>query len=376
MADRPVVLRLLTRLNIGGPSRHVLILTRDLPHRYATVLAAGRPEADEGELTDASVPVVDVPFVRPVRPTTDLRALVAVRRLLRRHRPVVVHTHMAKAGTIGRLASLTVRPRPILVHTFHGHVLDGYFRPAIARAFLAVERALARRTDALVAVSDEVRDELLALGIGRRDQWRTIALGLELDHLLDRTAPSGRLRRELGVSAPLIGMLGRLVPIKDVATAIRAISIIPDVHLVIVGDGSERAALEALTADLAVADRVHFLGWRHDIADVVTDFDVALLTSRNEGTPVALIEAAAAARPAVATDVGGVRAVVEHGVTGLVVDAGDHSAIAAAITSLIQDPALAASMGAAARERVRARYSSKRLVDDVTRLYDELLARC
>ena len=342
------MLRLLTRLNIGGPSRHALILTRGLADRYPTVLAAGQPSPEEGKLSDPAVPVVDVPLVRPLRPVTDLRAIRAVRRLLRRERPAILHTHMAKAGTVGRVAALTMRRRPVLVHTFHGHVLDGYFRPATARTFLGIERVLARRTDALVAVSDEIRDELLALGIGRDDQWRTIPLGLDLDELLGRAGRSGVLRARVGIGdEPLVGMLGRLVPIKDVATAIRAMARVPDAHLALVGDGEDRAALVALATDLGLADRVHFVGWRHDIGDVLADIDVALLTSRNEGTPVALIEAAAAGRPAVATDVGGVRAVIDDGVSGLVVPVGDDQAVAVAVR--------------------------RRLVDDVAALYDELL---
>lgn len=374
MADRPKVLRLLTRLNIGGPSRHVLILTEGLADEYVTVLAAGRPEPDEGELSDPAVPVVHVPLVRPLRPAADLRALAAVRRVMRRERPALVHTHMAKAGTIGRIAALTVRPRPIVVHTFHGHVLDGYFSPRVGKAFVAVERFLARRTDALVAVSDEIRDQLLALGIGRPEQWRTVQLGLELDDLLARNVRSGTLRTELGIGdEPLVGMLGRLVPIKDVGTAVRAMAEVPDAHLALIGDGEERAMLVDLVRSLGLSDRVHFVGWRTDIADVLSDLDVALITSRNEGTPVALIEAAAVGRPAVATDVGGVRAIVDDGVTGLVVPPGDVEAIAHALRALLSDPVRAAEMGTAARERVRERFSSRRLLRDIAALYRELL---
>lgn len=375
VSDGPAVLRLLTRLNIGGPSRHVLILTRDLAGRYPTVLAAGRPGQEEGELSDPTVPVVTVPLVRPLRPSYDLRAVRAVRRLLREQRPAILHTHMAKAGTVGRVAALTLRRRPLLVHTFHGHVLDGYFSPAVGKVFLAIERVLARRTDVLVAVSDQVRDELLELGIGQLEQWRVIPLGLDLDPLLARTGRSGVLRSLLEVGdAPLVGMLGRLVPIKDVATGIRAIALVPEAHLALIGDGEEREALVELTYELGLSDRVHFVGWRHDIADLLTDVDVALLTSRNEGTPVALIEAAAAGRPAVATGVGGVRFVVDDHVTGLLVPVGDHEAVAAALRTLLSDPQRAAAMGSAGRERVRERFSSHRLVRDTAALYDALLA--
>jgi glycosyltransferase involved in cell wall biosynthesis len=373
VSDRPTVVRLLTRLNVGGPSRHALILTRDLADRYPTVLAAGRPAPDEGELSDPRVPVRPVPLVRPLSPITDARAVGAVRSLLGEVRPRILHTHMAKAGTVGRVAASTLRQRPRLVHTFHGHVLDGYFRPAVERAFLSVERALARRTDALVAVSDEIREQLLALGIGRPEQWHTVPLGLELGELLGIDARHGAFRSELGIGdAPLVGMLGRLVPIKDVDTALRSIALVPDAHLALVGDGEQRPMLEELARTLGVGARVHFTGWRHDIGTVLADIDIALLTSRNEGTPVALIEAAATARPAVATDVGGVRSVVGDGVTGLVVPAGDVRAVADAVGSLLADDARRSVMGAAAREHVRERFAAARLVDDIAALYDGL----
>jgi glycosyltransferase involved in cell wall biosynthesis len=372
--ENATVLRVLTRLNVGGPSRHALLLTRELADRHPTVLAAGVPAATEGSLSDPALEVHPLPLVRPLRPATDLRAVAASRALLRDVRPRILHTHMAKAGSVGRTAALTLRDRPVLIHTFHGHVLDGYFSRGVSAAFVAVERALARRTDVLVAVSDEIRDQLLELGIGRPEQWRTIPLGLDLDDLLDRSEPSGVLRRELGIGdAPLIGMLGRLVPIKDIETALRAVARVPDAHLALVGDGDERASLEALRDELGLSARVHFLGWRHDIGDVLTDLDVALLTSRNEGTPVALIEAAAAGRPAVATDVGGVRAVVDDGVTGIVVPPGDVDAIAAALGTVLGDTERAAQLGAAGRDHVRDRFSGARLVADIGALYDELL---
>ena len=176
------------RLNIGGPAGQALLLAKGLEPEFPTLVAADTPNDREGELTDPEVPVEHVPFVRPVSPATDARALRAVRRLVKDSRPQVVHTHMAKAGTVGRLAVLSSRPahRPLLVHTFHGHVLPGLFRRPAATGLHRIERRLARRTDVLVAVSPEVRDELLDLGIGKPDQYRVIPLGLDLGPLLGR----------------------------------------------------------------------------------------------------------------------------------------------------------------------------------------------
>lgn len=371
------ILRLITRLNVGGPARQALLLSRALAPEYETTLGAGRPGAEEGELDHPAVTVVHVPLVRHIHPPSDGRALLAVRQLLAAQRPALLHTHMAKAGTIGRLAAIRSRFRPRTVHTFHGHVLDGYFGARVARAFTETERSLARRTDVLVAVSNEIRDQLLDLRIGRPSQYRVIPLGLDLESFLDVKQPSGQLRSRLGLGSdtPLIGVVGRLVPIKDHLTLLAAIKALPGVHLAVIGDGELRAPLEAASREMGLADRVHFTGWWMDMATAVSDLDVVALTSRNEGTPVALIEAAAARIPVVATDVGGVRAVVEHGVTGLLAPPADAPTVAAHIGLLLLDPAARLRMGQAGRERVRDRFGQGRLLDDVRALYAELLPR-
>jgi glycosyltransferase involved in cell wall biosynthesis len=371
------VVRLVTRLNIGGPARHALLLSRGLADEFPTLLAAGRPPPAEGEMSDPAVEVVRVPLVRPVRPAADARALAATRRLLARHRPRIVHTHMAKAGLVGRAAALSLRPRPLTVHTFHGHVLSGYFSGPVQRAFVILERQLARRTDVLVAVSEQVRDELLDLGIGRPAQYRVIPVGLDLSAHLAVDEPSGALRSRIGVrpDVPLVGVLGRLVPIKDHPTLFEAVARTPGVHLAVVGDGERRAELEGRARALGVADRVHFTGWWSDVPAVLADLDVVALSSRNEGTPVALVEALAAGRPVVATDVGGVRSVVRDGVTGILVPPGDPARLAAGLSTLAHDPELRARMGAAGRADVPARFGQERLLADVRSLYRELTAR-
>jgi glycosyltransferase involved in cell wall biosynthesis len=368
------VVRLITRLNIGGPARQALLLTRALLPTYRTTLVAGTPTAAEGELDDPRVAVERVRLVRQPAPTDDVRALAQIRRVLRRDRPALVHTHMAKAGSLGRIATVGLEQPPVTVHTFHGHVLEGYFRPAVQRAFLEVERRLARRTTALVAVSAEIRDQLLDLGIGRPEQYSVVRLGLDLDAHFAVTGRSGALRERLGIGddIPLAGIVGRLVAIKDVETLLRAWCDVRDAHLAVIGDGDLRAELESLAASLDLTDRVHFTGWMLDVPAVMADLDLAVLSSRNEGTPVALIEAAACGRPAVATSVGGVPSVVEDGVSGVLVPAGDRRALAGAVTELLGDDTARAAMGAAARERARA-FTSDRLVQDIRRLYSSLL---
>jgi glycosyltransferase involved in cell wall biosynthesis len=284
---------------------------------------------------------------------------------------------MAKAGTIGRVAALSSRVRPWTVHTFHGHVLEGYFSAPVQRTFIEIERKLARRTDVLVAVSSHVRDALLELGIGRPEQFRVIPLGLDLSSCLAVGDGQGVLRSSLnlGPDIPLAGVISRLVPIKDHETLLLAMKRLPGVHLAVLGDGELRPTLEARVQALGLADRVHFVGWWTDVATALSDLDVVVLTSRNEGTPVSLIEGAAAARPVVATGVGGVPAVVEHGVTGYLARPGDPEHIASLISAVLEDPATARRMAEAARRHVRDRFGEDRLVAAMRDLYDELCSQ-
>lgn len=366
------VVRLITRLNIGGPARQALLLTKELSTTHATLLGAGFPASEEGELSDPDVAVHRLPLVRPVQPGTDLRAFRKTRGLLQRVHPKILHTHMAKAGTIGRLAARGSAIRT--VHTYHGHVLGGYFSRPVERAFLETEKRLARGTDVLVAISPEIRDELLDLGVGRPGQYEVIPLGFDLSRHLAVTGPSGalRMRLRLPASSPLIGTVARLVPIKDLGTLLRAICLLPDVHLAVLGDGEQRGFLEELARELRVEGRVHFLGWWKDIPTAMSDLDAVVLTSLNEGTPVSLIEALACQRPVVATDVGGVRFVVNDGRTGLVVPPRDPATVATAVRRLLDAPVLAAELAANGRASVEGRFDKRRLLSDVTTLYDGL----
>lgn len=373
------VLRLITRLNVGGPARHVLLLSRGLQPEYDTLLAAGSAPPSEGELSDGEVAVHRLPIVRNVHALHDARALHAVRRLLVARQPRVLHTHMAKAGSIGRLAVLTMPPdrRPLTVHTFHGHVLRGYFGPLNERAVSAAERWLAHHTDLLIAVSPEVRDDLLALGVGRPDRFEVVPPGLDLSGFLGVNAPSGVLRRQIGVEpdAPLIGVVGRLVPVKDHITLLTAMRELPAAHLAVIGDGEQRRNLEVRAHEMGLGRRVHFAGWRYDMPAILSDLDVVALASKNEGTPVALIEASAAARPVVATAVGGVPSVVADGTTGLLAPPGDPHALADRLRALLAEPARRNAMGRAGRERVRSSFGDERLLADMRRVYSDLLSR-
>jgi len=309
---------------------------------------------------------------------TDLRAFWEILRQIKSYRPHIVHTHTAKAGLLGRLAARCAGV-PVVVHTYHGHILDGYFSPLKTKAIVAVEGALARRTDRLISVSDTVRNELLAKRIGRKDQHTVIPLGFDLEPFLGADEHRGPLRRELGLGPgdSLVGIVARLVPIKDHKTfflaARRVTGEVPGCHFVVVGDGERRAELQELVGRLGLGQHVRFLGWRADLPRIYGDLDVVVLSSRNEGSPVSLIEAMAAARSVVATRVGGVPDLVEDGVTGLLAPPGDPEALAGAMMALLSDRERRRTMGEAGRKRVYPAFSAERLVQDIDRLYTELL---
>jgi len=384
MSERIRVLRVIARLNVGGPALHATLLTERLdPSRYDSLLVTGVETPSEGNylaLHGGSLErVIVLPELgRQIRGASDLAALLALTRLMRRVRPHIVHTHTAKAGTLGRVAALLARV-PVVVHTYHGHVFRGYFSAATTRLFLGIERWLGRRTDRLVTVGEAVRAELLHLGIGTPERLVVIPLGLDLDRFLDCEAVRGRLRAELGIGGgvPLIGIVARLVPIKAhevfLDAAARIGRELPEARFLVVGDGERRAELEALAARWGPPGRVRFLGWRRDLDRIYADLDVVVLTSRNEGLPVSLIEAMAAARPVVATRVGGVPDLVEDGVTGCLAPEGDAGAVAGTLRALLADPERRQAMGAAGRKRVAGAFGAERLLADVDRLYTELV---
>jgi glycosyltransferase involved in cell wall biosynthesis len=402
---RAKILRIVTRLNIGGPARQVLLLSEALNRDgWETVVVCGPAEASEGDWRsrlDRSVRVIQLPGLqRTLHPLRDLATLWRLVRIVQRERPDLIHTHMAKAGTLGRVAGLTyngwqrLRRRPgraVLVHTFHGHVLSGYFGRGSSAFFARVERWLARHTDRLVAISPSVGEDLLAHGIADPARLSVIPLGFDLSDFLAVEAPGQALRRELGVSptTPLIGIVGRLVPIKQHELFLRAAARLArqdaSRRFVIVGGGGRRRPLERMARDLGLSDRLFFLGWRADLPALYADLDCVCLTSRNEGTPVSLIEALAAARPVVATAVGGVGdllgPVTEHGQEYDVAQRGvlvqlsaQAEGVTAAVERLLNDPDLGRRLADAGRTYVREHYAAARLVGDIAGLYRSLLA--
>jgi glycosyltransferase involved in cell wall biosynthesis len=387
------VLRLITRLNIGGPAIQAITLSDRLTARgFRTLLVHGRLGDAEGDMGTQLPPTVETIFLptlqRRVSPVEDVRAVIALVRLLRQVRPAIIHTHMAKAGTVGRVAAAIFnrtagrRSRVRVVHTYHGHVLDGYFGPIATQCFTSAERQLARLTDAIVAISPRIKTELLSgLRIGNDTQYHVIELGFDLAPLLaidDDARQAARRTMGIPAEAHVVSTVGRLTAIKQtrlfLETAQRISRDDPGALFVIAGDGELRGELESAARTLGIEPRTRFLGWRSDLPTIYAATDVFLLTSRNEGTPVALIESLAAGVPAVSTDIGGVRDVIDSSDVGLLAPFGDADALAAAVGTLLAAAPRRRTMGEIGRRAVRARYTLDRLVEDIERLYRELLA--
>jgi glycosyltransferase involved in cell wall biosynthesis len=390
VADSVKVLRVIARLNVGGPALHVAYLTAGLAERgYETTLVAGsigRGEESMAFVADSkgvSIEVIEE-LHRSITPLRDARAVVRLAQLIRRERPTILHTHTAKAGAVGRAAALLAGPArpPIIVHTFHGHVLRGYFNRVTTYGFRTLERLLALVTTKLIAVSPEVRDDLVRMHVAPGSKFTIIRLGIALDERVTAgTTDREETRRRLGLSADtfVVGWVGRMTAVKRTDEVVRVLRKLVDrgvdAKLLLVGDGPDREALERYAHELGVVKRCLFTGYQEDVARFYTAIDALLLPSANEGTPVSVIEALAAGRPAVATLVGGTPDVIRDGVDGFLVEPGDSDGLAERLAEIARDPERSAAMGAAGRSRVLERYAVERLVDDVDRLYRELLAQ-
>jgi glycosyltransferase involved in cell wall biosynthesis len=382
------VLRVIARLNMGGPALHVAYLTAGLePRGYHTTLVAGSLARGESSMSFVAegleVPVIHVDELhREISPARDLVAIVRLAGLMRKERPHILHTHTAKAGAIGRLAALLAGDaRPlIIVHTFHGHVLRGYFDPVRTFGFRLFERWLARITTALVAVSPQVRDDLVRLGVAPARKFAVVRLGIELDERVAADGPTrAETRRAMGIAPDrfVVGWIGRMTGVKRTNDVLRAVARLRergvDAMLCLVGDGPDRDDVERRASELGVMRHCLFLGYQEEVGRFFSAFDAFVLTSVNEGTPVTTIEALAAGVPVVATRVGGVPDVVRDGVDGFLVESGAIDDLADRLERLAADPALRAGMGEAGRARVLPRYAVDRLIDDVDRLYRSLL---
>jgi len=379
------VLRIIGRLNVGGPSIHVVNLSAGLdPNRFEQLLVIGRESRAEGSMLDHALSrgvwphrISEIVTSFNLAPR-DAKAMALLWSLMRRYRPHIVHTHTAKAGLLGRLAA-RLAGVPIVVHTFHGHVLHGYYGPVRNWALRRMERSLAWLSDRLVTVSEQVKQDLVRYGVAGANKIIVIPLGLDLEPFLDARGRRGEFRRELGFApdARLIGIVGRLFPIKNhalfIEAAARIAAVEPAARFVVVGDGTLRPALAQQARRLGIGDRVLFTGWRTDLPRIYADLDVLVVSSNNEGTPLSAIEAMGARCPVVATRVGGIPDIITDELTGRLVLPGEVEGIAGAVLDLLADPENALRIAGNAMTAARQRFDVKRLIQDMDGLYRELL---
>jgi glycosyltransferase involved in cell wall biosynthesis len=384
------IARVIARLNIGGPAIQAILMTEAFRQKgYRSILLTGEVPASEGSMEQMAidrdiVPIKIGTMSRSISWYKDLNTLWQLIRILYREKPDVIHTHTAKAGTLGRLAAIATRV-PVRVHTFHGHVFRGYFSPSITRIFLFVERFLARHTDCIIAVSASQKQELAQVyRIAPAEKISVIPLGFDLGPFLIVNGRVGTFRDSLacGTNTFLVGWVGRLTAIKDPDLFLHCVRHLDgrsgDLRFVLIGDGELRKHCEDQIDTAALGHTLTLAGWQQHLDRIYADVDLVVLTSINEGTPVALLEAMASGKAFVSTDVGGVRdlmagpsikqggfEVFENGILA----PRDGKVLAHAVAYLMDNPETRRAMGQAGRNFVKARFSSQRLADDLESLY-------
>lgn len=393
------IVRIIARLNVGGPARHVVWLTKNLQsEEFQSVLLTGTvPEGEEDMnyfAAENGVAPVYIPEMSRELSAKDIVSLWKVFRRICREKPDIIHTHTAKAGTIGRVAGFFYRwlawKNVKMVHTYHGHVFHSYYGKRKTAVFLFIERSLARLTDRIIAISDQQKAEINEkFGVGRDTQFAVVQLGIDLSPFEDETAKKHILREEIGAAADeiLVGFVGRLTEIKNIPLLLKAARIYkdektpdsPKLRFVIIGDGHMRESLETEAANLDVRDVITFTGNRSDTDIFYAGLDIVALTSLNEGTPLSLIEAMANGRTFVSTTVGGVADLIGETIEakedfivcerGIGVTSGDAHALCHGLIHLAADENLRAALGEKGREFVRKNYSKERLTADIINLY-------
>jgi len=404
------ILRIIARLNVGGPARHVVWLTKELQDdEFQTVLIAGTvPDGEEDMSYFAAENGVEPIYLKEMSRELSIRDLISIHKIyryIRRESPDIVHTHTAKAGTVGRVAvfmyrwltwsTLVLKPRNVRsVHTFHGHVFHSYYGRFKTAAFLRIEKLLARfATNKILAISSQQLNEINGkFGVGRKDQFSVIPLGIDTDSMVANESDRKAFREEVGATERdvLVGFVGRLTEIKDLSHLLRVAAMYnnlsrsakPSIKFLIVGDGHLRESLQREAEGLGVLETVIFIGNRKDISTVYSGLDLVALTSKNEGTPLSLIEAMAADRAFISTEVGGVVdllgdvredaggfKICERGIG---VEPGSTESYLSAVLRLAENKQLREKMGHAGRDFVEKHYSKQRLVADIKELYRDL----
>jgi glycosyltransferase involved in cell wall biosynthesis len=376
------IFRLFSRLNVGGPALHVVNLTAGLrSFGYETTLVVGSPDPSEGSMEyyarENHVDILRLPFFQAkLSLYKDMITLIELVKLFHKEKPDIVHTHTFKAGLLGRIAALIARV-PMIVHTYHGHLLSGYTKGYKIRVLVFIERALGTFTDRLIAVSPQVSQDLNKASIAPAKKFSVIDLGFDMQRLLNEIELPSTLKKEFNIppEAKVVGIVGRLVPVKSVDLFLHALGPLllekPDLHLIIIGNGKERAYLEnvARSYDWNL-QKIHFTGWRHPAAKDFRSLDICVCSSKNEGTSVSIIEALVAGVPVVSTDVGGMRDLLDNGRWGTLVP-GEALALRTAIKSVLENPQARSDARSAAHHFVK-KFSTERLNKNIDALYREI----
>lgn len=393
------IVRIIARLNVGGPARHVVWLTKALQtEEFQTALLTGTvPEGEEDMnyfAAENGVAPVYIPEMSRELSPKDIISLWKVFRQIWREKPDIIHTHTAKAGTIGRIAGFFYRwlawKRVKLIHTYHGHVFHSYYGKRKTKIFLLIEKTLAKLTNKIIAISAQQKTEINEkFGVGHDSQFQIIPLGIDLSPFENADAKKHILREEIGVNEDevLVGFVGRLTEIKNIPLLLKTAKIykeqkgseLPKLKFVIIGDGHLRESLETEAEKLEIKDVVIFLGNRNDSDIFYGGLDIVALTSLNEGTPLSLIEAMANGKAFVSTSVGGVVDLLGEIVEekrdfkvyerGIGVVSEDPNALFNGLIHLAKDEKLREMLGAKGKEFVQNHYSKERLTEDLINLY-------
>jgi len=376
MATQVKVMQIIARMNVGGPAVIVAELMRGLDKSaFEQILVTGYCDENEADYLDTVATDIKATRIaglgRSVSLIADLKAFFGLVALIRKYKPDVIHTHTAKAGVLGRLASLLAGRGAVRVHTFHGHLLHGYFNGLTTKVVILIEKFFAARTSVLIAIGSKVRDDLVAAGIGNTAKYRVFFPGLPAPKSVTKESAQNTLG--INPQALYITFVGRLTQIKrpdrllEVAKECKRRSI--DVRFLVAGEGElfESSKERALEEQLNVT----FFGWRSDIDEIFAASDIAILTSDNEGIPLTLIQAAQAGLPIVATSVGSISDIVINESTGYLTST-NSNALADAIEKLVRDPKLRQMMGEAGKARAAQYFSLDRMLKDHSDLYRSL----
>lgn len=390
----PKVLRIINRLNLGGPTYNAAYLTKYLGGDYETLLVSGMKDEAEASsefiVSSLGIKPVYIPeMYRELHPFRDYKSYYKLRKLIEDFKPDIVHTHAAKAGAVGRLAAIHSGVK-VIVHTFHGHVFHSYFNPVKTRVFLEIERYLAKRTTKIIALSEAQKMELTDIfRVAPHSSFEILPLGFDLGKFEENKEEKRRkFRQEYNIADDeiAIGIVGRLVPIKNHSLFLEAIKQVHDkttkkIRAFIIGDGESRAEIEQKAAELGLkvntemkgTDTVTFTSWIKEIDVSNAGLDIIALTSNNEGTPVSLIEAQASGKPIVSTNVGGIENIVMPGQTALLSAKGDSAGLAENLLRLVENDELRTQMSVHGNLFVKDKFSHTRLCSDMQNLYNKLL---